>query len=318
MSQPPEFPRYSDRPEDRPQDRQQDRPQDGPQEVPDWVPPSTPHPQQPYAGGPEGYPQQYAAPSYGQPQQYAASSYGQPQQYAASSYGQPQQYGAPAPYGYDHGYGYSGTAAPGTSGLAIAALITGLVGLGPIPLGLGVGALLTIRRSRQSGTGMAVAGVVLGALQTLVFGLFFVLGFAGALDEPVAEPGVPAPVQSTAEPYTMYLDELTAGECFDETDKDFEVVRQPCGTPHDGEVYASLVLPPHAYPGDRALRDEAQASCDREFTGYVGVDAHHSRLESDLLYPDREMWEDDERDVMCLVYGPDAEQLVGSVKGSKR
>jgi hypothetical protein len=295
MSQPPpEFPRYTDPPQDTPAGR--------PQDVPTWVPPSAPHAQQQAA--PPAYPPVASYPAV-QGQPYAGQQYG----------GQPYQY--PAVYGF----GYPSSNPPGTSGLAIAALITGLVGLGPIPLGLGIGALLTIRRTRESGTGMAIAGIVLGALQVLAFGAPVVAGVVAGTDDSAAGPDVPAqttaPAQSTDEPVSD-IGELAQGECFDEAENDFEVVRQPCDTAHDGEVFATLVLTPRAYPGDRVVRDEAEASCDREFKNYVGVDVHSSRLETDFVYPNRDMWDDGQRDVMCLAYGPDGERLDGTVRGSKR
>jgi hypothetical protein len=305
MSQPPpEFPRYTDRPQDPPPTgRPQGTPPTGqplgtpsagpPQDVPGWVPPSGPQQvhNQPYPPGPQQVPYQPYPPGPGQPYQY------------------------PAPYGF----GYPSADPPGTSGLSIAALVTGLVGLGPIPVGLGIGALLTIRRTRESGTGMAIAGIVLGALQILLFGALVVIGIAAGEDAPVAGPDMPSqtadPPQTSDQPV---IGELGRGECFDETETDFEVIAQPCDTAHDGEVFATLVLTPRAYPGDRAVRDEAEASCDREFTDYVGVDVHASELETDFVYPSRDMWEDGERDVMCLAYGPDGEELDRTVKDSKR
>jgi len=309
MSQPPpEFPRYTGCPQDPPLTGRplstpagppkgtpagplqgtpagplQGTPAGPPQDVPGWVPPSGPQqaPYQPYPPGPY----------------------------------QPYQY--PPPYGF----GYSSPDPPGTSGLSIAALVTGLVGLGPIPVGLGIGALLTIRRTRESGTGMAIAGIVLGALQVILFGALIVIGMAVGGDDSVAGPDVSSrtadPAQTSDQPVAD-IGDLGQGECFDETETDFEVIAQPCDTAHDGEVFATLVLAPRAYPGDRAVRDEAEASCDGQFKDYVGVDVHATELETDFVYPSRDMWENGERDVMCLAYGPGGEALDRTVKDSKR
>lgn len=88
----------------------------------------------------------------------------------ASGYGPPGYPGGYYPSEY-HG-GYAGSVQPGTNPLAIASLIaslTGLVcGLGAIvAMVLGVIALDQIRRTRQEGFGMAVAGIVIG-IATLV------------------------------------------------------------------------------------------------------------------------------------------------------
>lgn len=79
---------------------------------------------------------------------------------------------------------------PGTDPLAVWALVLGIIGLIilPVPfsmiaLGLGIASLLRIRKGLRSGKGLAIAGVVLGALGTLatlaVGALFGVLMFAG-------------------------------------------------------------------------------------------------------------------------------------------
>ena len=67
---------------------------------------------------------------------------------------------------------YSQPAAAGqsTNGLAIAALVTSLVCCGPIGLVLGLVSLNQINASqgRQGGKGMAIAGIAIGAVTTLV------------------------------------------------------------------------------------------------------------------------------------------------------
>ena len=299
MSQPPHFPSYTDRPGPGGTDNSQSST--------GWVPPSGPPPtplSPPLAYQP---PLSYQAP----PSAYQQGQWGTP--------GYPG--GAMAPGGTAYQGMYAEPAGPaGTSGLAVGALVTGLMGLGPVPIGLGIGALVTLRRSRETGRGMAIAGVVLGAVSTLFFGGLFVLGMVSADDDPYAAPDVPAasadPAQGAADP--VDIGDLPEGTCFDDGPDEFDATMRPCTAAHDGEVFSTLVLGPRAFPGDRAVRDEAQASCDREFTRYVGIDVHRSRLETDVLYPDRSMWEDGYRDVMCLAYGPDGEQLESTVKGSRR
>ncbi|MGN8244648.1 DUF4190 domain-containing protein [Cellulomonas soli] len=146
-----------------------------------------------------------AAPTYGQPaadpygQQQPASPYGaQPTQ----AYGQQpgaQAYGAPqaTPYGAQPQYGAYGAAAPAygqqyggaqkTDGLAIASLVTSILGFSAIALGLGIAALRRIKRSGAAGRGMAIAGIVISSLTIvgilLVVLFTVVLGASGALDD---------------------------------------------------------------------------------------------------------------------------------------
>ncbi|SKC37294.1 DUF4190 domain-containing protein [Krasilnikoviella flava] len=57
--------------------------------------------------------------------------------------------------------------AGGTDGVSIAALVTGVLFLGVVPLVLGIVGLARVRRSGRPGAGLAVAGIVLGALSTV-------------------------------------------------------------------------------------------------------------------------------------------------------
>ena len=333
MTQPPRFPSYADRPQDDP--HTSPLPAQSPPATPtSWVPPTSPHdsagrgtptarhdssgwvppaaplsaphsfgagsPQSAFQVAPDSPESRYSA----APSAYQVMAGTHPAHYPAYGYGQP-----------------AGPQGPqGTNGLAVGALVTGLMGLGPVPIGLGVGALVTLRRSGEGGKGMAIAGIVLGAVSLLFFGGLALLGVLSADDDPYAAPDVPAasadPAQGAADP--VDIGDLTEGACYDDGEEDFEAIEQPCTSAHDGEVFSTLVLPPRDFPGDRAVQDEAQDSCDREFAKYVGIDVHSSRLETDVLYPDRTMWEDGYRDVMCLAYGPDGDQLTGTVKGSRR
>lgn len=71
--------------------------------------------------------------------------------------GQPQQQYAPAPVEQ-------------TNGLAIAALITGLLGMGLIALILGILGL-----KKPGGRGMSIAGIVLGSIEIVFGGLYLLL-----------------------------------------------------------------------------------------------------------------------------------------------
>jgi len=108
------------------------------------VPVSPPRP--PQYGYAPGYPQYRYGPGY--PQYGYGPSYPQ--------------------YGYAPGY-----AAPPTNGLAIASLVTSLTSLvmgitAPVGLILGIFALRAIQRDGTPGRGFAIAGIVVGAVMTLM------------------------------------------------------------------------------------------------------------------------------------------------------
>jgi hypothetical protein len=80
----------------------------------------------------------------------------------------------PNPYG---GYAYPANAK--TSGMAITSLIMGLLGFffitACVGIGLGFGALGTIKRTGQPGKGLAIAGIVLSGIWLALWVLLFVV-----------------------------------------------------------------------------------------------------------------------------------------------
>lgn len=261
------------------------------------------HGQSPYGQGPAG-PAPYGQagqPSYGQ-------GYG-PGQYPAA-YGQ-------APYSY--GYGYAGTTG-GTNGLATAALATGIGGIffglaAPVAIGLGIAALVQISRRREGGKGMAIAGLTIGSVVTLGYMVLF--GFLFAIGSTADDYGAPEPV-STYSGSTVHVDDLAVGECYDDGGKEGEAIRRPCSAPHDGEIIADVTLPEGPYPGDRGVDKMGDSSCSTEFGKYVGTPIDDSELDIAWWTPTRSLWNSNDRMVVCAAYGPDGDQLTGTVKNTHR
>lgn len=137
-------------------------------------------------------------PGYGPPPPYGSAGNPPPSPYGTPApYGAPPSYGAPTPYGSPYsptpygapyaqpGYGY-GSAGPKNDGLAIAAMITSIVGVVLLCACIGIagtvaGAIMGyIARNRiqdsngmLTGEGFALAGIVVGAIGT-VFGLLYI------------------------------------------------------------------------------------------------------------------------------------------------
>jgi hypothetical protein len=282
--------------------------QDRPQDTPSF--PTYGRPEQPFVPpGPsyQGYPS--GPPPFSQP----------PLSLQPQPFSQPPPYG----YGYPQGFGYPGTPQARTNGLATAALATGLGGIlfgvaGPVAVGLGIAALVQIRRRHESGTAQAVIGLVLGSLQVIFWTGLLAVGFAtGWGDDPNDKYASPTYTPSYTMP-KVYVDDLVVGECFNDGSDEGEVVRMPCNEPHDGELIADVTLPGGPYPGDRKAAAEAKASCNTEFSKYVGITADKSELDPAFWYPDEDVWRQGDRLVICAAYGPSGEQLESRVKGSKR
>lgn len=70
-------------------------------------------------------------------------------------------------------------APPRTSGLAISSLVTGILGMGIVPVILGHIALSKIKKAAGAleGRGLAIAGLILGYLQIVILAILFVISF---------------------------------------------------------------------------------------------------------------------------------------------
>jgi hypothetical protein len=154
---------------------------------PPWDPPASspaadyPPPAYPPPNYPPGYPLDYPA---GYPEPFPPAGYGTPypppQSGApAAGYGPPPYPGGYYPPNYVGGWGFppgpaQGAAQPGMNGLAIGSLISSFVGVlccvgSIVAIVLGAMALDQIRRTRQEGYALAVAGVVIGVASLLVY-----------------------------------------------------------------------------------------------------------------------------------------------------
>lgn len=117
--------------------------------------------------------QPYGQPQYGQQQsgqpQYGQQSYGQPQYGQQSGaqypYAQPQA-GAPYPYAYPP--------APRTNVLAIVSLVSAFI-VSIVAVITGHLALSQIKRTGEAGRGMALAGLIIGYVGTILGVLFFIV-----------------------------------------------------------------------------------------------------------------------------------------------
>ncbi len=123
--------------------------------------------QQPYGQQQPGYEQQpYGQPAYGQQQPYAQPGYGQQYPPQQPAYGQPGAYP-----GYPQQPAYA--APPATNTMAILALIFGII-LAPLGVVFGFIARSQIKRTGESGDGLALAGIIIGGIFTVLIVLYFV------------------------------------------------------------------------------------------------------------------------------------------------
>ena len=232
-------------------------------------------------------------------------------------YDQPTQPGGAAPYaaGPDgSGPAYAAPQAPGTDGFAITSLVTGLIGLALIPLIFGIVALRRIKRTGAGGKGLAIAGIVLGALETIGWTLLVVFTVVLANSDTVQNA-----VADAVEQLPDSAFHLTVGECFEppaDLSDVHSVQSTDCAEPHTAEVIGVQESTEAEYPGEESMHAAAQEFCQTAFADYVGVDFDSSELDMGYLYPTQASWGIGDRQIACWTQTMDGKPLEGSVKGS--
>ena len=113
--------------------------------------------------------------------------------------------------------------------------------------------------------------------------------------------------------------DLVTGDCF--TFPRGEAVTQvpevACTSAHDAEVTATYELPEGAWPGDEAVRTQAEQRCEAALRDYVGIDPLDSTYGPEFFTPDRTAFEAGaDRVVICLAVAPDT--VTSSAKGARR
>ncbi len=175
--------------------------------------------------------------------------------------------------------------------LAVNSLVAGLIALGPVALGLGIAALGRIRRGATRGTGLAVTGIVLGAVSTLAGGIWSV---AALLTWQATQP-LP-PTITSARP--AYVGQLRTGSCLERLPADGDVTRVtvvPCGEPHAAEVVTVYAFgTTDVWPGQERVDDRVAHACQLTAAeGSAGVRAV-------VWAPTLASWERGDRTGMCL------------------
>lgn len=239
---------------------------------------------------------------------------------APGPYGGPGPYTSPGPYGPYGPYGPQGpggpgpygTPQPGTNGLAVASLVTGVVCcLPPLGLILGLVALPQIRKKQQKGKGLAIAGISLSTVSCLLIALGFATGgftefwrgFKEGMDEAASQSAF----------------SLRTGDCFDVPGKiesyNDDVTTVDCKKPHEGEVTGTFRVTGYSkWPGEKAFDGLAEKRC-QEINDKYTLDRWAVPDEVWTYYypPSSLSWRNGDRTVTC-VYGTDKERITGSLR----
>lgn len=201
-----------------------------------------------------------------------------------------------------------------TNGLAVASLITGLIGcVSLVGLILGIIALGQIRKRGERGRGMAIAGIVL-------FCVWTVLGVVGlALNKgstPSAGGAPPTPTRTA--PQKIDVRKMRVGQCIDDdaTGAVDSVKMVPCDQPHDMEVLANGTLRGLLLPSDEQIRQQARLLCRRLVGARIARDPAADVLSITNYHPSANGWRHGDHSVTCLAsHATDGKKLTRPIRG---
>lgn len=189
-----------------------------------------------------------------------------------------------------------------TDGVAVAALISGIVPAIPVTLVLGPLALIRVGRSGARGRALAITGLVLAGLWTVAAAIV-----AAAI---ITRPSPPKPVT------LPQVFSLRAGQCLDSGTNGISGVHVlNCAQAHDAEVFATFRVAGTRYPGAAALQQSARQGCVSRLSGYLNPQLSAASLAQSYVYPDSGAWSAGERTVVCTVRSTSG-PLVGSVRAA--
>jgi Domain of unknown function (DUF4190)/Septum formation len=199
--------------------------------------------------------------------------------------------------------GYPPPAQRPVNGLAIAALVCGIVPTAVVAIGLGIGALVQIGNRGERGKGMAITGIVLGSLWTV----FIVLGVVGAALDPEPTGSGAHPTRPPAGSQQRDVRKLNPGDCttqLNESDNVSGVPVVPCTKPHRDEVYANIPIEGSKYPGVDQVQTTANTVCGDALDKLVGSDKIPDGSNVFFLYPTSTSWVLGDHSVTCLLELP--------------
>jgi hypothetical protein len=114
--------------------------------------------------------------------------------------------------------------------------------------------------------------------------------------------------------------EVRVGDCFDDeafaSSEISEIPGVPCSQPHDNEVYATFDIAGE-WPGDERVEELAYEGCFERFARAIGKSYEDSVIDFTTLFPTQGSWKQrDDREVVCVGFHMEAEELTGSIIGS--
>ncbi|PZF82674.1 DUF4190 domain-containing protein [Jiangella anatolica] len=263
---------------------------------------------EPGAPPPNPYAQPSGATPQPQPQPYPSTPAGPtPYPPPGGQYPPPPGGQYPPPYG-QYPWPAEQQPKPGVNGLAVAALVLGIIAIFPLAIIFGIIALVQISRTGQKGRGLAIGGLVTAGLwlALIVGAIIWAVMTMADRDEDGA-------IVEEGDVSTL---DLRVGDCVtglrdteDETSM-ATVPALPCDQPHEGEVYATFDLDEGEYPGEAVLFATIEERCLEELETFSQQAWDDPNISVFYLYPEERSWSYD-RGAVCIAYA-----LEGTLTGS--
>jgi hypothetical protein len=196
----------------------------------------------------------------------------------------------------------------GWNGFAIASLVTGIVaplGGGLLSIIFGIVALVQIRRRRQRGKGLAIAGLAITAAYLAAIAVLITVSLLNS--SPMRNDNGEIIRSGSVE-----ADSLRVGDCLEDLDgTGIDLPGLPCAEPHLAEVYAVFDMDGD-WPGEHTVTARAGESC-ADHLAIASLDAFEDRaVEVYYFSPTRASWLLGDREVVCVAYFLDGERT-GSI-----
>jgi len=137
--------------------------------------------------------------------------------------------------------------------------------------------------------------------------------------------GPPDWIGDAVNPFDVHMGECINRYSWTENDTRVDLTTVvPCEGEHDREAFFETDFPAEAgapYPGRDPIEEFARTTCYGSFQSFVGTPYEVSDLEIAFSIPPEENFTDPAaryRGVVCYLFHPDGEPLVGTARGTRR
>ena len=125
---------------------------------------------------------------------------------------------------------------------------------------------------------------------------------------------------ATAENDDADVFSIKVGDCLNDATATGTVTTAPivpCSKPHDSEAYKSIIMADGDFPGEDAVKTQADQGCADAFPDFVGIAYDDSNLSISYYFPTSDSWANGDREILCTIYD-DGVKTTGTLKGAAR